>query len=178
MFIIGERINGMFRSVARAIQERDEGAIADLARRQVNAGANALDLNTGPTEGDPAEVMAWLVRTVQDAVDVPLSLDSPKPPVIASGLAAARGSCIINSTTGARDRLDATLPLAAEYDASLIALTIDERGIPRNAEARAVPTPRVYAGSARPSESRSGRPLRDTTSRAATDRSACSWRSR
>ena len=137
MFIIGERINGMFRSVARAIQERDEGAIADLARRQVNAGANALDLNTGPTEGDPAEVMAWLVRTVQDAVDVPLSLDSPKPPVIASGLAAARGSCIINSTTGARDRLDATLPLAAEYDASLIALTIDERGIPRNAEARA-----------------------------------------
>ncbi|HLA16444.1 MAG TPA: hypothetical protein VJZ72_06035, partial [Candidatus Limnocylindrales bacterium] len=72
MFIIGERINGMFRSVARAIQERDEGAIADLARRQVNAGANALDLNTGPTEGDPAEVMAWLVRTVQDAVDVPL----------------------------------------------------------------------------------------------------------
>lgn len=70
MFIIGERINGMFRSVARAIQERDEGAIADLARRQVNAGANALDLNTGPTEGDPAEVMAWLVRTAQDAVDV------------------------------------------------------------------------------------------------------------
>ena len=49
MFIIGERINGMFRSVARAIAERDEAAIADLARRQVEAGANALDVNTGPT---------------------------------------------------------------------------------------------------------------------------------
>ena len=137
MFIIGERINGMFRSVAKAIQERDEAAIAELARRQVNAGANALDLNTGPTEGDPAEVMAWLVRTVQDAVDVPLSLDSPKPPVIAAGLAAARGHCIINSTSGAKDRLDAMLPLTAQYGAGLIALTIDERGIPRNADARA-----------------------------------------
>jgi len=137
MFIIGERINGMFRSVARAISERDEGAIAELARRQVSAGASALDLNTGPTEGDPAEVMAWLVRTTQDAVDVPLCLDSPKPPVIAAGLAAARRPCIINSTSGAKDRLDAMLPLTAEYNASLIALTIDERGIPRNAAARA-----------------------------------------
>lgn len=137
MFIIGERINGMFRSVARAIAERDEGAIAELARRQVDAGANALDLNTGPTEGDPADVMGWLVRTVQDAVDVPLSLDSPKPHVLAAGLAAARGQTIINSTSGARDRLDALLPLAADSGAALIALTIDERGIPRNAESRA-----------------------------------------
>jgi len=137
MFIIGERINGMFRSVARAIGERDEAAIADLAVRQVQAGANALDLNTGPTEGDPAEVMAWLVRTVQDAVDVPLSLDSPKPLVIAAGLAAARGYCIVNSTTGEQSRLDALLPLVRESGAGLIALTIDERGIPRNAESRA-----------------------------------------
>src|SRR3990172_4245663 len=105
MFIIGERINGMFRSVARAIQDRDEAALADLARRQAQAGAPALGRNTGPTEGDPAQVMAWLVRTVQAAVDVPLSLDSPKPPVIAAGLAAARGRCIINSTSGAKDRL-------------------------------------------------------------------------
>ena len=86
MFIIGERINGMFRSVARAIQERDEAAIADLARRQVKAGAHALDLNTGPTEGDPVEVMRWLVETIQAAVDVPLAIDSPKPPVVEAGL--------------------------------------------------------------------------------------------
>src|SRR3990172_1455320 len=117
MFIIGERINGMFRSVARAIADRDEAAIADLARRQVQAGAHALDLNTGPTEGDPADVMAWLVRTVQAAVDVPLSLDSPKPHVLAAGLAAARGQTIINSTSGAKDRLDAPLPPPSEHAA-------------------------------------------------------------
>ena len=137
MFIIGERINGMFRAVAQAISERDAAAIADLARRQVEAGANALDINTGPTEGDPVDVMRWLVETVEDAVDVPVCVDSPKGPVLESGLKAARRPAIINSTTGAKDRLDAQMPLAVEYGASLIGLTIDERGIPRNAEARA-----------------------------------------
>lgn len=137
MFIIGERINGMFRSVARAIADRDEAAIADLARRQVEAGANALDVNTGPTEGDPVEVMRWLVETIQAAVDVPLAIDSPKIPVVEAGLRAARRPAIINSTTGAQAKLDAMLPLAATYNAGIIGLTIDERGIPRNAEARA-----------------------------------------
>jgi 5-methyltetrahydrofolate corrinoid/iron sulfur protein methyltransferase len=137
MLIIGERINGMFRSVARAIADRDTTAIAELADRQVQAGAHALDLNTGPSEGDPADVMRWLVETVQDAVEVPLAIDSPKPAVMAAGLAAARVPTIINSTTGAADRLDALLPLAQQHGSSLIALTIDERGIPRNAEARA-----------------------------------------
>ncbi|MDR7483980.1 MAG: dihydropteroate synthase [Armatimonadota bacterium] len=137
MFIIGERINGMFRSVARAIRDRDANAIADLARRQVAAGAHALDLNTGPTADDPAEVMTWLVQTVQEATDVPLSIDSARPPVIAAGLRACRRPAIINSTTGAKAKLDALLPLAREYGAGLIALTNDERGIPRNAAARA-----------------------------------------
>ena len=136
MFIIGERINGMFRSVARAIAERDEAAIRDLARRQVEAGANALDVNTGPTEGDPVDVMRWLVDTIQSVVDVPLAIDSAKIPVIEAGLRAARRPAIINSTTGAQAKLDLLLPLAAAHNASLIGLTIDERGIPRNAEAR------------------------------------------
>jgi len=137
MFIIGERINGMFRGVARAIAERDAAAIGDLARRQVEAGAQALDINTGPTEGDPVDVMRWLVESAQDAVDVPMSIDSPKLPVVESGLRAARRPPIINSTTGAKERLDSLVPMAIEHGASLIALTIDERGIPRNAEARA-----------------------------------------
>jgi 5-methyltetrahydrofolate corrinoid/iron sulfur protein methyltransferase len=137
MFAIGERINGMFRAVARAIQQRDGAAIADLARKQVASGAHALDINTGPTADDPAEVMTWLVQVVQEAVDVPLSIDSPRPPVLAAGLRACRRPAIINSTTGAKSKLDAIMPLAVEYRAGLIALTNDERGIPRNAAARA-----------------------------------------
>ncbi len=137
MFIIGERINGMFRSVARAIRDRDAAAIVELAQRQIAAGAHALDLNTGPTADDPADVMAWLVNVVQEATPVPLSIDSGRPHVIEAGLRACKGRAIINSTTGARAKLDALLPLAAQYGAGLIALTNDERGIPRNAAARA-----------------------------------------
>jgi 5-methyltetrahydrofolate corrinoid/iron sulfur protein methyltransferase len=136
VFIIGERINGMFKAVAKAIAERDEAFIRDLARRQVEAGANALDVNTGPTEGDPAEVMRWLVETIQVEVDVPLALDSPKIPVVEAGLLVAKRPAIINSTTGAQAKLDTMLPLAAKYNAGLIGLTIDERGIPRNADSR------------------------------------------
>ncbi len=137
MFIIGERINGMFRSVARAIRERDATAIADLARRQVEAGASALDINTGPTSDDPADVMVWLVNVAQEAVDVPMSIDSPKPAVVSAGLRACKRPAVINSTTGAAEKMDALMPLAAEHGARLIGLTIDERGIPRNAESRA-----------------------------------------
>jgi 5-methyltetrahydrofolate corrinoid/iron sulfur protein methyltransferase len=158
MFIIGERINGMFRSVARAIRDHDAAAIVDLARKQVAAGAHALDINTGPTAEDPADVMTWLVQTVQDAVDVTLSIDSARPPVIAAGLRACKRPAIINSTSGTQAKLDALVPLAAEYGAGLIALTNDERGIPRNAAMRAevalnivarameagVPTDRLY----------------------------------
>jgi 5-methyltetrahydrofolate corrinoid/iron sulfur protein methyltransferase len=80
--------------------------------------------------------MRWLVDIIQSVVDVPLSIDSPKIPVVEAGLRAARRPAIINSTTGAREKLDLLLPLAAAHNASLIGLTIDERGIPRNAEAR------------------------------------------
>jgi 5-methyltetrahydrofolate corrinoid/iron sulfur protein methyltransferase len=80
--------------------------------------------------------MRWLVDTIQSEVDVPLAIDSAKIPVIEAGLLAARRPAIINSTTGAQAKLDTLLPLAAAHNASLIGLTIDERGIPRNAEAR------------------------------------------
>src|SRR3970282_1851140 len=75
MFIVGERINGMLPSVARPIRERDANAIADLARRQVAGGAHALDINTGPTGEEPAEVMTWLGQTGEEAIDIPLPLD-------------------------------------------------------------------------------------------------------
>src|SRR3989304_3799128 len=101
MFVIGERINGMFRAVARAIQQRDGTAIPGLSRKQGAAGAHALDINTGPTADDPAEVMAWLVQVVQEAVDVPLSIDSPRPPVLAAGLRARKRAATIHPTTRA-----------------------------------------------------------------------------
>jgi len=136
MLVIGERINGMFRDVRRAIQRRDEEVIRDLARRQVRAGAQALDVNVGTASDNPVEAMLWLLEVVQDAVDTRVCVDSAKQEVFEPALEACRGQPIINSTTGAQDKLDFSLPLAQKYHAELIALTIDEAGVPSTVEAR------------------------------------------
>jgi 5-methyltetrahydrofolate corrinoid/iron sulfur protein methyltransferase len=136
MLVIGERINGMFRDVRRAIQGRDKEVIQDLARRQVEAGAQALDINVGTASAEPVEAMLWLVETTQEAVSARLCIDSAKREVFEPALEAYKGRPIINSTTGAQESLDFFLPLALKHDAELIALTIDESGVPSSTEAR------------------------------------------
>lgn len=136
MLVIGERINGMFKNVRAAITEQNKDAIVDLAKRQVAAGAQVLDVNVGPASDEPKKAMLWLVDAVQGAVDVPLSIDSAKLEVFEPALERCRVRPFINSTTGAKDKLDFFLPLAVKYDASVIALTIDEQGVPSTTEGR------------------------------------------
>ncbi len=136
MLIIGERINGMFTDVKKAIQAQDPAPIVDLARRQVAAGANVLDINVGPASRDKLGAMQWLVGVVREAVDVPLCIDTPNAEVMRVGLEAAGGNAIINSTTGEEERMEATLPLAAEFNCPIIGLTIDADGVPRDATGR------------------------------------------
>ncbi len=85
MFVIGERINGMFTETRKAIEKRDKAAIHKLADNQLRAGANALDVNVGPTKGKPVENMCWLVETVQEATDAPICIDTPKFDVMSGG---------------------------------------------------------------------------------------------
>lgn len=136
MIIIGERINGMFKGVRAAIQEKNPAYIQELARKQIEAGASILDVNVGPASDQPKETMIWLVNSIQEAVDVPLSIDSPNAEVIEAGLQLCRRPALINSTTGKQADLDRLLPLAQQYGASIIGLTIDESGVPSTAEAR------------------------------------------
>lgn len=136
MFVIGERINGMFKKVAWAIKDGDRGFIQDLAKKQIAAGANALDVNVGPAAGDPKGAMEWLVETITEATDVPLAIDTTKIQVMEAGLKGCKGKPIINSTSGAKEKLDIILPLAQKYKASVIGLTMDERGVPQDAAAR------------------------------------------
>jgi len=136
MLIIGEKINIITKKIARAIEARDAGPIQELARAQVEAGADVLDVNIGPARKNGPEVMEWLVRIIQEAVDVPLSLDTTNAAAIEAGLKAHRGRAIINSTSAARERLEQMMPLAAKYDAEIIGLTLGERGMPQNVEER------------------------------------------
>jgi 5-methyltetrahydrofolate corrinoid/iron sulfur protein methyltransferase len=136
MIIISERINGQFGTVGRAIDRRDEKFIQDLARQQESAGADYLDINTGPGREDGPACMDWLVRTVQDAVDLPLCLDSPGPKTMEAGLKACDASPLINSTTAEAKKMERFFPLAKEYDSDIVCLTINEKGIPNDAASR------------------------------------------
>lgn len=136
MLVIGEKINVISRTIGEAMKERTAEPIVELAKAQVEAGANMLDLNIGPGTKDGPARMEWLVKTVQEVVDVPCSLDSLNPEAIEAGLKVHRGQALINSTSGEKERLDILLPLAREYNARLIGLTMT-KGIPRDATERA-----------------------------------------
>ncbi len=137
MIVIGERINGMFKDVRAAIQEKNPEPIRELARRQVEAGAHYLDVNVGPAADEPIEAMKWLVQCIREVTDIPLCIDTTRVDVMRAGIEAAGGKAMINSTTGEKEKLDALMPLAAEYNIPIIGLTIDEQGVPRDADGRA-----------------------------------------
>jgi cobalamin-dependent methionine synthase I len=132
MFIVGERINTTRKSMDQAVRERKTEAIQKEAARQVQAGANTLDVNCGSLEAEEEpEALTWLVKTVQSVTALPLCLDSPNPDALAAGLAVHQGKPMINSISGERSRYTRVLTLIKEYHASVVALGMDERGIPQ-----------------------------------------------
>ncbi len=139
MFIIGENIHIVSPKVKEAIANRDGAFFVDLARKQMQNGAQALDLNVGPQKKAGPEVMSWLVDVVHEAVgtDVTLSFDTTNLEAIKAGLKKVpRGKAIVNSTSAEAERLENVPPVAVEYGAKLIGLTMAKEGIPVSAEAR------------------------------------------
>src|SRR5512143_458708 len=86
MLIIGEKLNGTLKKTAAAIHARDAAYVQDLARRQVEAGADYLDVNAGTGAGNEVNDLVWLVETVQAAVEAPLCLDSADPIALKAGM--------------------------------------------------------------------------------------------
>ncbi|MBU3912188.1 MAG: dihydropteroate synthase, partial [Candidatus Omnitrophica bacterium] len=136
MFIIGERINGMFKDVAEAIKKKDKAVIQSLAKKQIAAGANALDVNVGPASDNPKEAMGWLVKTITDIVDITLAIDTTKKDAMEAGLNLCKSKPIINSVNANEDKMDTFFALAKKYNASVIGLTMDKSGIPKDSEGR------------------------------------------
>jgi len=141
MEIFSERVNGMYRDVRRAINEKDKTVVQDLVRQQVEGGADVLDINLGPTKGDPVENFVWLARTVNEVTDKPISLDSAKPKVLAEAVTKVREALpdtrlVINSSTATPDCMATLVPVAASCGAGIIGLTMDQEGVPGNVEKR------------------------------------------
>ncbi len=138
MIIVGERLNGQFTSVGRAIQDRDAKVIHDLALAQLEAGADYLDVNVGTAvaASEKADAMKWLVETIQEATDAPLAIDTPIDAVMRAGLSVVKNPPMINSTNADPEQLVEYIDLALEYDADLIALTMDRGGVPNDVAKR------------------------------------------
>lgn len=137
MYIIGENIHIISGKVKEALEEKDERFFQDLAVRQVEAGAQALDLNLGPRKKDWEEVFPWITETIEAVVDVPLSFDSTNLRGIEAGLqTVTKAQPIINSTSAEPERLEKVPLLAKKHNARLVALTMGKSGIPVSADER------------------------------------------
>jgi len=136
MFVIGELINGMYPYIGKALAEKNKAVIQKYVRLQLESGADALDVNCGPSSKQPALDMQWLIETIQEVTDKTICIDSSRTEVIEAGLKAIKNSAIINSTTADKNKLDIIIPLAKLYHTKLIGLTISSKGIPQNKDQR------------------------------------------
>ena len=136
MIIIGEKINSSIPGVAAAIERRDREFIQKLAKEQVAAGADIIDVNAGAFLDEETELLPWLVNIVQEAVDAPLCIDSPNPAALAAALKVAKQKALVNSISAEEDRYAQVLPLLKRHRAAVIAMCMDGRGIPGSANER------------------------------------------
>lgn len=137
MYKIGENIHIISPKVKQALKDRDGSFFVKLAQKQKEAGADAIDLNIGPRKKDGPEVVDWLVDCMQEAVPgMTISFDTTNLAAIETGLKRVGSNAIINSTSAEEERLTNVPPLAAKYDAKLIALCLEKSGIPVSADAR------------------------------------------
>jgi 5-methyltetrahydrofolate corrinoid/iron sulfur protein methyltransferase len=135
MFKIGEEIQVISTKVRKAIEGRNKEPIQELAIAQVEGGADALEVNIGPQKREGPQVMEWMVDTIQEVVDVHLCLDTTNLAAMEAGLKRVKKQAIVNSTSADPDRLRDVPPLAAKYNAKLIALTMG-KSIPVEADLR------------------------------------------
>jgi 5-methyltetrahydrofolate--homocysteine methyltransferase len=135
--VIGERINPTGRKqFAEQLRGGDLSTVTIDAVTQVRAGADMLDVNAGIPLVDEAELLTSMLKTVQEAVDVPICIDSSVIEALEAGLSAYEGRALVNSVTAEDERLQEILPLVAKHDAAVIGLANDETGIPETPQKR------------------------------------------
>jgi 5-methyltetrahydrofolate--homocysteine methyltransferase len=140
MLVIGEKINATLERIKKIILNRDSRYLMQLAKNQAAAGANFIDVNVGTgvgSQADEVDAMQWAIETIREAVEIPICIDSVDPVVLETGLKILSGeSFMINSANAEPESLDRVVPLTGKYNAFLIALTMDEDGIPKTVAGR------------------------------------------
>ncbi len=136
--LIGERINPTGKpKLKAALREGNIGYLLIEASREEEAGAHILDVNVGLPDINEAEMMEKAVGELQSVTALPLQLDSSDPKALESAMRIYNGKPLVNSVNGEKEKMDAVFPLVKKYGGTVVALTMDESGIPNTAEGRA-----------------------------------------
>ena len=137
LVIIGERINPTGRKkLAESLEDGNLDLVRSEAIRQVEEGAHILDVNVGVSGIDEPKMLKEAILAIQEVTDVPLCIDSALPKALEAGLNAYKGKALVNSVNGEKHKLEEVLPLVKEHGAAVIGLTMDDNGIPKEAEKR------------------------------------------
>lgn len=135
--LIGERINPTGKPMFKtALREKNYDYILNEAVRQMEAGSDILDVNVGLPEIDETAVLTQSVKLIQSVSNLPLQIDTANPCAMEAALRFYNGKPLINSVNGKAEVMDAIFPLAAKYGGVIIALTLDDSGIPETADGR------------------------------------------
>jgi 5-methyltetrahydrofolate corrinoid/iron sulfur protein methyltransferase len=141
IYLTGENLNVISKTLGPAMKNRDAGPIREMAEKETEAGVDFIDLNIGPARKGGAELMEWIVKTVQEVTDTPLFLDTSNVEAIEAGLKVyepRKGKAIINSIMARPERMEALIPLAGKYGAGMVALLWGPEGMPRDTDERAM----------------------------------------
>ena len=135
--VIGERINPTGKKLLKeSIRNENMDYIINLAMEQVNAGADILNVNVGLPGIDEKRILPKIIKEIQSIIDTPIQIDSSDINALEQGLRYYNGKTMLNSVNGKEKSLTTILPLVKKYGASLVGLTLDERGIPNTAQER------------------------------------------
>lgn len=147
--LVGERINPTGKKrFKQALREHDIQYIIREGLAQEEKGAHVLDVNVGLPEIDETELLVTVVTELQSVTDLPLQLDTSDPAAMEAALRVYNGKALVNSVNGKREVMDAVFPLVKKYGGAVVALTLDEDGIPETAEGRLRIVRKIYAAAA------------------------------
>ena len=136
--LIGENLHIISAKTKEAIAKRDSDFVLKNVKKQVENGVKTIDLNIGPAKAEIQGAMEWLIKLIQANFDVNFSLDTTNIEEIKTGFSLLKKPCkgFLNSTSADFEKLDATTDIVANYNANLIALTMNKDGIPKTADER------------------------------------------
>ena len=148
MLMIGENLNIMSKKLSDAFLARDPDPIRKMVEAEIGSGMDMIDVNIGPARKSGPEFMEWIVKTIQEVSDIPLSLDTTNIEAMEAGLKVCKGKALVNSISARPERMAGLMPLAKKYNASFIGLTLSAEGIPRDANERGLFAAEIIAEAA------------------------------